>query len=330
MGSPGQWRAHQPGPGPFRTADHGSVPWMGAELRRLRVRTRSIKSTAKITRAQELIAASKISKAQARQAASRPYAKQITRAVSALISHHVHEKHALLNQKPDTSRVAILLITSDRGFCGGYNANVLRHGSQLAELLRDQGKEPVFYVTGRRGVDNFRFNQKPMEGEWAGFSGEPAYAVAAEIGQLLVDAFSKPNAEGGVGEVHVVYTRFVSMLTQELTVRRVLPLQIEEVDAPLVEGGKVLASYEFEPSPAEVLDDLINQYVRGRIWNMLLESAASEHAARRQAMMAATDNANDLIFKLTRQANEARQAEVTTELMDIVGGANALTESAKD
>ncbi|MEO5878031.1 MAG: F0F1 ATP synthase subunit gamma [Streptosporangiaceae bacterium] len=301
---------------------------MGAELRALRVRIRSIKSTAKITKAQELIAASKISRAQARRAASVPYARGITSAVSALISHHVGIDHALLNQKPDTARIAVLLITSDRGFCGGYNSNVLRHGEQLARLLRDQGTEAVFYVTGRRGVEYFQFRDKPMAGHWDGFSGHPTFAAAAEIGQTLVDAFEQLTAEGGVGEVHIVFTRYVSSLNQSMTVRRILPLEIEET--AITAAGEPAASYEFEPSPAEVLDSLITQYVRGRVWNMLLESAASEHSARRQAMMSATDNAHDLIDRLTRKSNEARQAEVTTELNEIVSGANALTGSAAE
>lgn len=297
---------------------------MGAELRRLRNRIRSIRSTAKITRAQELIATSKITKAQARRAASVPYARQITRAVSALLTHNAHEDHPLLDRKTDASRVAVLLVTSDRGFCGGYNSNVLRAGRQLAEMLAGEGKEPVYHVTGRRGVDNFLFNKRPMAGQWTGRSGQPSYTLAAEIGRLLVESFETPTAEGGVGEVHVVYTRFVSMLTQQTTVRRILPLEVEEVEA-LPDGGP-LASHEFEPALDEVLDALIHQYVHGRIWNMLLEAAASEHAARRQAMMAATENARDLIFELSRRANEARQAEITNELSDIVGGANALAE----
>lgn len=298
---------------------------MGAELRQLRSRIRSIRSTAKITRAQELIAASKITRAQARQASSVPYARQVTRAVSALLTHNAHLDHPLLDQRPDASRAAILLVTSDRGFCGGYNSNVLRAARQLAEMLSAEGKEPVHYVCGRRGVDNFLFNKRPMAGHWTGRSGEPSYALAAEIGRRLVEAFEAPVDEGGVGEVHVVYTEFVSMISQRTTVRRVLPLEVEEVEA-LPEGGPV-ASHEFEPSVVEVLDSLIHQYVLGRIWNMLLESAASEHAARRQAMMAATENAQDLIFKLSRRANEARQAEITNELSDIVGGANALAET---
>ncbi|ROO84166.1 F-type H+-transporting ATPase subunit gamma [Actinocorallia herbida] len=297
---------------------------MGAELRKLRGRIRSISATAKITRAQELIAASRISRAQARQAASRPYARQITRAVSALLTHNVTEDHALLNRAPDTSRVAILMITGDRGFCGAYNANVLRHGNALEKLLRGQGKEVVFYLCGTKGVDNFRYNHRPIEKSWLGQSGEPSYATAADIGRTLVERFDTPTVEGGVGEVHVIYTRFVSMINQEMTVRRILPLAVEDVEGEPGEGPS--ATYDFEPTVGDVLDVVIQQYVRGRMWNMLLESAASEHAARRQAMMSATDNANDLIFKLTRRANEARQAEVTNELIDIVSGANALTD----
>jgi F-type H+-transporting ATPase subunit gamma len=297
---------------------------MGAQLRALRSRIRSIKSTAKITRAQELIAASQISKAQERLAAAKPYAREVTQAVSAVISHHVNLKHALLNENPDTSRVAILLITSDRGFCGGYNHNVIKQADALAELVRERGGEPVFYVTGSKGIDSFRFEKRPMAGEWSGFSGHPHYAVAAEIGEVLVEAFSTPTRDGGVGEVHVVYTEMISMLTQTRTVRRILPLAIEE--SRLRSGERPPPTYEFEPTASQVLDGLLKQYVNGRIWHMLLDSAASEHAARRQAMMSATDNANDLISNLTRQANMARQDEVTTELTEIVAGANALAE----
>ncbi len=297
---------------------------MGAQLRALRSRIRSIKSTAKITRAQELIAASHITKAQERLNAATPYARQITRAVTALVSHHVHLDHALLNENPDRSRAAILLITSDRGFCGGYNYSVLRQGEALAEKIREEGREPVFYVTGSKGGDYFTFRGRPMEGQWHGFSGAPTYAAAAEIGQRLTDAYCIPTREGGVGEVHVVYTEFVSMLTQRLTVRRILPLEIEDVDA--ADLGGTPPAYEFEPGPALVLDELLRQYVHGRIWHLLLQAAAAEHAARRQAMMSATDNANELIDKLSRKANEARQEEITNELSEIVAGANALND----
>jgi F-type H+-transporting ATPase subunit gamma len=300
-----------------------------AQLRALRSRIRSVKSTAKITRAQELIASARIAKAQQRVAAAKPYARQVTRAVSALISHHVHLDHALLNEKPDASRVAVLLITSDRGFCGGYNHNLIKQGQALAQLLREEGSEPVFHLVGRKAVDNFRFRGVEAAAEWAGFTGQPSFEDAAEIGQTLLDAFCRPTADGGVGRVHVVYTEFVSMLSQKLTVRRILPLEIEEVAAEGTGDSAALPDYEFEPQPGLVLDGLLKQYVNGRIWHMLLESAASEWAARRAAMMAATENAEELVDKLTRQANEARQEQITMELSEIVAGADALTDHAE-
>lgn len=300
---------------------------MGAQLRALRSRIRSVKSTAKITRAQELIASARISRAQHRVQAARPYARQLERAVTALITHHVRIDHPLLNPRPDVSRAAILLVTSDRGFCGGYNHNVLRRGEALAELLREQGTEPVFHLSGRKGIETFRFKDRPAAGEWEGFSGQPGYAAADMIGRALVDAFVRPADEGGVGAVHVVFTEFVSMLSQRTTVRRLLPLEVEE--APEAERGAVPPAYDFEPAPAAVLDRLLPQYVRGRIWHMLLESAASEWAARRTAMMSATENAEELVERLTRSANEARQGEITNELNEIVGGAAALHQAKK-
>ncbi|WP_031162720.1 F0F1 ATP synthase subunit gamma [Streptosporangium roseum] len=300
---------------------------MGAQLRAIRARIRSVTSTAKITRAQELIASSRIPRARQRLDSARPYATEITRAASILVSHGTHMNHALLNRKPDTSRVAVLLMSSDRGFCGGFNHNVLRRGDALAALLRGQDKEPVFYLSGRKAVDFYRFRHRRTEREWVGLSDHPTYDVAAEIGQTLVEAFDTPTREGGVGEVHVVFTEFVSMLTQETRVRRILPLEIEEREIGGRAEGSVsapLPPYEFEPAPGAVLDLLLRQYVRGRIWSMLLESSAAEHAARRQAMMSATDNAHELIGQLTRRANSARQAEITTELTEIVSGADAL------
>lgn len=295
---------------------------MGAQLRALRSRIRSIKSTAKITRAQELIAAARINRAQQRLLAARPYAREITQAVSALITHNVHLDHPLLHEDIDGSRIAALLITSDRGFCGAYNNNVLRRGDALALKIHEEGGEPVYFVSGRKGVGHFEFRDQPMAGHWSGLSGQPTYEMAAEIGGRLVEAFRRPNEDGGVGAVHVIYTEFASMLTQRPVVRRILPLVIEEVEAG--EAAGVPPDYEFEPSPTLVLDDLLRRYVHGAIWHVLLESAASEHAARRAAMMSATDNAAELIERLSREANEARQDEITMELSEITAGANAL------
>ncbi|MQA94034.1 MAG: F0F1 ATP synthase subunit gamma [Streptosporangiales bacterium] len=310
---------------------------MGAQLRAIRGRIRSTKSIAKITKAQELIASSRIIKAQQRMQAAGPYAREITRAVSALISHHPTVNHPLLTEKADGNRAAILLLTSDSGFCGGFNANVLRESEALVAKLREEGKEPVAYIAGRKGADWYRFRDRPTEELWSGFSAQPAYVNAEEVGHTLVEAFRTPAEEGGVDEIHVVFTEFVSMMTQRPQVIRLLPLEIEEETEEAAEEAAAasgasddsgpLPEYEFEPSPEAVLDALLPGYVQSRLWNLMLQSAASELAARRRAMKSATDNANDLIEVLTRQANQARQAEITQEISEIVGGADALAES---
>jgi F-type H+-transporting ATPase subunit gamma len=294
---------------------------MGAQLRRIRQRSRTVKSIAKITRAQELIASSRIVKAQQRVRASGPYARQITRAISALISHNVGISHPLLTERTDATRAAVLMITSDRGFCGGYNSSVIREAQGVASLLREQGKEAVPYVVGRKGVAWYSFRQREYAHEWHGFSDNPRFENAENIGQVLVKDFIDEQ----VGEIHVVYTEFVSMLTQRVEVRRLLPLEIEEVEEEPAEQG-ALPSYEFEPEAEQVLDALLPNYIESRIWHMLLQAAASEHAQRRRAMKSATDNANELVETLTRVANQARQAEITQEISEIVGGANALAE----
>jgi F-type H+-transporting ATPase subunit gamma len=299
---------------------------MGAQLRRIRQRASTVKSIAKITRAQELIASSRIIKAQQRVRASGPYARQITRAISALISYNVGISHPLLAERTDTNRAAVLLITSDRGFCGGYNSSVIREAEGLMSLLREEGKEPVAYIVGRKGLAWYRFRRRAVAHEWHGFSDNPRFENAENIGQVLVADFSD---EEGVAEIHVVYTEFVSMLTQRVEVRRLLPLEIEEAEAaPAEEEMGALPLYEFEPEPGRVLDALLPNYIESRIWHMLLQAAASEHAQRRRAMKSATDNANELVESLTRVANQARQAEITQEISEIVGGANALTEAS--
>ena len=298
---------------------------MGAQLRLVRRRIRSIQSTAKITRAQEMIAASRIIKAQQRVHAAAPYAREITRAVEAVVSRSQQISHPLIVEPVNAARAAIVLITSDRGFCGGYNANVLREAQALAGLLSGQGKEAVTYVVGAKGIIWHRFRDRPMAAEWHGFSDNPRHEHARQITAALIEAFSAPADEGGVDEIHLVYTEFVSMLTQRATVRRILPLEIEEVAEEPPEGP--VPVYDFEPSPEAVLDELLPAYVESRLYYALLQAAASEHASRRRAMKSATDNANDLIEQLTRDANQARQAEITQEISEIVGGANALAES---
>jgi F-type H+-transporting ATPase subunit gamma len=297
---------------------------MGAQLRAVRRRIRSVQSTAKITRAQELIAASRIIKAQQRAQAAAPYAREITRAVEAVVSRSGHIVHPLTSEPQDRSRAAVLIMTSDRGFCGGYNANVLREAQGLRALLRQDGIETVTYVAGRKGIGWHRFRGLEVAGEWSGFSDTPAQRNASEITSTLLEAFSKPADEGGVDEIHVVHTEFVSMLTQQPVVRRLLPLEIEETaQAP---PGPIPV-YDFEPSAEAVLNALLPWYVESRIFASLLDAAAAEIAARRRAMKSATDNANDLLDQLTRDANKARQAEITQEISEIVGGANALAET---
>jgi F-type H+-transporting ATPase subunit gamma len=298
---------------------------MAGQLRVYRRRIASVKATKQITRAQELIATARIVKAQQKVAASTPYAEEITRAVSAVASRS-NASHALTTEREPQAgtrpKAAVLVVTSDRGFCGGYNSNVLREAEQLMQLLREQGKEPVRYVVGRKGVSYNSFRDRLMAGTWVGFSDNPAYTDARTVADEVIEAFL---AEDGIDEIHLVSTRFISMLSQQPTTVRILPLAYEETTEP--PAGGVFPLYEFEPSPEKVLDALLPHYVRARIYNAMLQSAASEHAARRRAMKSATDNASDLIDNLTRLANAARQADITQEISEIVGGANALADA---
>ena len=299
---------------------------MGAQLRAVRQRIRSIQSTAKITRAQELIAASRIIKAQQRVRDAVPYAREITRAVEAAVSRSAQIDHPIIREPERAQRAAILIITSDRGFAGGYNANVLREAQGLRGLLGERGVEEMTYVTGQKGITWHRFRGREVAAEWSGFSETPRTENAREITETLLDAFSRDAADGGVDEIHCVYTEFVSMLSQNAVVRRILPIEVEEATEPPSSGPFPL--YEFEPSPPDVLDALLPWYVESRIYHALLEAAASEIAARRRAMKSATDNANELLDQFTLEANKARQSEITQEISEIVGGANALAETA--
>jgi F-type H+-transporting ATPase subunit gamma len=298
---------------------------VGAQLRVYRRRIASVTSTKKITRAQELIATSRIVKAQQRVAASTPYAREITRAVSAVASHS-NAKHPLIGERPRLRRAAIVLVTADRGMAGAYNSAAIKQAEQLAALLHNEGKEVVRYVIGRRGASYYRFRGIELAGTWSGFSDNPQYGDAAEVADVVIADFEKGGEDGGVDELHVVSTEFISMLTQNAMAARFLPLEIEESTEPPV--GGVFPLYEFEPSPAQVLDALLPNYIKARLYNALLQSAASEHAARRRAMKSATDNASDLIIQLTRLANSARQSAITQEISEIVGGANALADAS--
>ena len=302
---------------------------MGAQLRLVRRRISSVQSIAKITRAQELIASSRIVRAQQQMRAAEPYARELTRAVEAVISRSTTINHPFTEEPENPSRAAVLILTSDQGFAGAYNANVLRESARLRQLLRDRGIEPVLYVAGRKGIGWHRFRELDVAESWSGFSAAPRYRDAQQIATTLIEAFNagRDGAEGdGVDEIHLVSTEFVSMLTQRPAVRRILPLQIEDTEEPSPSGP--LPQYEFEPSPPEVLDALMPQYVASRIFYAMLEAAAAELASRRRAMKAATDNAGDLLETLTRQANNARQAEITQEISEIVGGANALADAS--
>jgi F-type H+-transporting ATPase subunit gamma len=298
---------------------------MGAQLRAVRARIRAVKSIAKITRAQELIASSRIVRAQQRMRAASPYARELTTAVEAVVSRSTTISHPMITEPASFNRAAVLILTSDGGFAGAYNANVLREAQRLRQRNTENGTATVNYVAGRKGIAWHRFRDLAIEREWSGFSAQPSYPQAEELAAALLDAFERETADGGVDEIYLVSTEFVSMLTQRPVVRRLLPMEIEEKEGE--RPGGALPSYEFEPSTDVVLDALLPQYVASRIYYAMLEAAASELAARRRAMKAATDNANDLIDRLTREANNARQAEITQEISEIVGGSNALAEA---
>ena len=297
---------------------------MAAQLRVVRGRIRAVQSIAKITRAQELIASSRIVRAQQRKRAAEPYSRELTRAVEAVISRSTAVTHPFTTEPLHPSRAAVLILTSDQGFAGAYNSNVLREAARLRQALRERRLEPVLYVAGRKGIAWHRFRELDVVATWSGFSAAPTYADAQAIATALLEAFTAD--EDGVDEIHLVATDFVSMLTQRPSVRRLVPLEIVETEEEHPSGP--LPQYEFEPSPEVVLDALLPRYVASRIYYAMLESAASELASRRRAMKAATDNANDLIETLTREANNARQAEITQEISEIVGGANALAAAS--
>jgi F-type H+-transporting ATPase subunit gamma len=298
---------------------------MGAQLRVYRRRIRSVQATKKITRAMELIAASRIVKAQQRVQASTPYAEAITETVTIVASSSSTE-HILTTERENPGRVAVLVITSDRGLAGAYSTNALRTAEQLMGRLREDGRDPLPFVIGRKGVGYYRFRNREVGESWTGFSEQPQYENAKEVADTLIDLFRQGSEDGGVDEIHLVYTQFESMVAQRPRAMRMLPLAVEEAE-DTQEGPRPL--YEFEPSAEGVLDALLPRYVESRIWNALLQSAASESAARRRAMKSASDNADELITTYTRAANAARQAEITQEIMEIVGGAEALAATGE-
>lgn len=299
---------------------------MGAQLRVYKRRIRSVTATKKITKAMEMIAASRVVKAHRKVSASKPYAQELTRAVTA-VGTGSNTKHPLTTQAETVTRSAVLLLTSDRGLAGAFNSNAIKAAEQLTERLEREGKQVDTYIVGRRGVAHYNFRERRIAESWSGFTDEPSYADAKKVAAPLIEAIEKETAEGGVDELHIVFTEFVSMMTQNAQDAQLLPLSLDEVAAEAKPKGEILPLYDFEPSAEDVLDALLPRYVESRIYNALLQSAASKHAATRRAMKSATDNAGELINTLSRLANAARQAEITQEISEIVGGASALADA---
>ncbi|NEC48258.1 F0F1 ATP synthase subunit gamma [Actinospica acidiphila] len=299
---------------------------MGAQLRVYKRRIRSVTATKKITKAMEMIAASRVVKAQRKVAASTPYAQELTRAVTA-VGTGSNTKHPLTTEADNPTRAAVLLLTSDRGLAGAFNANAIKAAEQLTERLEREGKQVDTYIVGRRGVAHYNFRERTIAETFTGFTDEPSYADAKKVAAPLIEAIQSETADGGVDELHIVYTEFVSMMTQTAVGSQLLPLRLEDTAAETAGKGEILPLYDFEPSAEDVLDALLPRYVESRIYNALLQSAASKHAATRRAMKSATDNAGELINTLSRLANAARQAEITQEISEIVGGASALADA---
>ncbi len=319
---------------------------MGAQMRVYRRRIKSVQQTKKITKAMELIASSRIVKAQRHLGAALPYTRELALAISAAVSMSAEADHPLISQKDDRKRAAVLLIGSDRGLAGAYSSNIIREGEGLNAFLRGNGIEPVHFVVGRKVANYYRFRERYVEGEYVGFTDQPTVEDAKEVALGLLASFlSDSDTEGGTDEIHIVYTHFVNMGRQEVRIRRILPIEVveqvvgsggqAELQPVRDSDGAVAAAavaaamplYEFEPDADTVLDELLPRYVENLVYTAMLEAAASEHAARRRAMKSATDNAEELIKSLTQQANQARQTEITQEISEIVGGADALASA---
>jgi F-type H+-transporting ATPase subunit gamma len=298
---------------------------MGAQLRVYRQKIRSAQTTKKITRAMELISASRIQKAQARVAAATPYSTAVTRAVSA-VATYTNVSHVLTTEPAKVERAAIVIFASDRGLAGAFSSQVLREAEELTELLRSEGKDVAYFLVGRKANAYFSFRRRTPERVWTGGTDAPVFETAREVGEAILESFLRDASEGGVDEIHIVYNRFVNMVSQVPEVVRVLPLEIVEgVEEP--GDAEVLPLYEFEPDAEKVLDSLLPVYIESRIYNAMLQSAASEHASRQRAMKSASDNADKLIREYTRLANNARQSEITQQISEIVGGADALSDA---
>ncbi len=308
---------------------------MGAQLRIYRQKIKDTQATKKITKAMELIASSRIVKAQAAVKATGPYAQALQTALT-LAASHAQVTHPLLTSAENPQRAAVLVVTADRGLAGAYTANAIKESEMLTANLRDRGLEVVPYVVGRKGIAYYSFRDRPVADSWTGITDKPQYDDAKTIARALLERFLLPVEDGGVDEIHIVYTKFLNRVSQEPRVLNVVPLEVVEevvVSESSISGGEEKGGsatwplYDFEPGAEETLDALLPKYIEHLVHIALLESAASEHAARQRAMKSATDNAEDLIKKFTRQANQARQAEITQEISEIVGGADALASA---
>lgn len=303
---------------------------MGAQQRVYRRRIKSVQQTKKITKAMEMIASSRIIRAQRQLDASLPFSRELVASLSAAVSMAADDEHPLTSQRAERKRAAVLLIAADRGLAGAYSSNIIREGEAVNRWLRSEGMEPVHFLVGRKLANYYRFRGRPVEGEYIGFSDQPTPddAKAVAIG-LLASFLSDSTEEMGTDEIHIVYTSFVNMSRQEVRIKRVLPIEIVEETAQerASKSELMMPLYDFEPDSQTVLNALLPRYVENVVYTALLQAAASEHAARRRAMKAATENADELIRTLTRQANQARQADITQEISEIVGGADALASA---
>lgn len=297
---------------------------MGAQLRVYKQKISSAQTTKKITKAMELIAASRIQKAMARVKASSPFARAVTRAVSAVATHS-NVEHPLTTERPVIRRSAVVIFTSDRGLAGAFNSQILREGLELAALLRSQGKEVTYFLVGRKAVGYFQFRKLASAAQWIGDTDTPQFTTAEKISAELLESYRRGGETDGVDEIHLVYNRFVSMMVQSAETVRLLPLEVVESDAS--DSSAVYPLYEFEPDPETVLDALLPVYIQSRVFNALLQSSAAKHAATQKAMKSASDNADKLITTYTRLRNNARQAEITQQIAEIVGGADALSSN---
>lgn len=299
---------------------------MGAQLKVYKQKISSAQTTKKITKAMELIAASRIQKAMARVRASSPFARAVTQAVSAVATYS-NVDHPLTREPETIRRSAVVVFSSDRGLAGAFNSQILREAMELGELIRSQGSEPVYYLVGRKAVGYFQFRGIKAAAEWTGDTDTPQFKTAEEISASLLEAFNRGGDEGGVDELHLVYNRFVSMMTQTPETVRLLPLEIVENEAAAEPTGAVYPLYDFEPDAETVLDAILPVYIQSRVFNALLQSSAAKQAATQKAMKSASDNADKLITDYTRLRNNARQAEITQQIAEIVGGADALSSS---